>query len=111
MPVRRVVTPPTKQQVTPHQVPTWDSASRANDQINQVISQLPTVERKTLTVSLVVGANRVNHGLSGPARGCTVTPTVADATFAWSFAADGAKQAVITVVGVPQPNATVEVFR
>lgn len=66
--------------------------------------------RVVLTVSLMVGTNRVNHGLGRRARGATVTPTVADATFAWAFATDNATQAIITVVGVPQPNATIEVF-
>lgn len=66
--------------------------------------------RVTLTVSLVVGTNRVSHGLGRRARGATVTPTVADATFAWAFATDNITQAIITVVGVPQPNATIEVF-
>lgn len=97
--------------MTPHQVPDWESNGRANDQIAAVISATPIVERRTLSIDLVVGANRINHGLSGAARGCTVTPTVADATFAWSFAADGDKAAIITVVGVAQPKAVIEVFR
>lgn len=37
-------------------------------------------------------------------------PTVADTTWAWSFAADGDSSVIITCVGVPQPGATVEIY-
>lgn len=111
MPQRRIIRPVARQQVTPHQIPDADSAGRANDAITAQLAAIPVVERRIIAVSLVVGANRINHGLSGTARGCNVTPTVADATFAWSFAADGDKAAVITVVGVAQPKAVIEVFR
>jgi len=111
MPVDKVRRPPQRQQVSPHQVPTWESASRANDAITAQLGALSQHERNILVVDLVVGANRINHGLSAAARGATLTPTVADASFAWSFAASGDKQVVITVVGVNQPKAIVEVFR
>ena len=68
------------------------------------------LDRNTVIVDLIVGANLVNHGLGRPARGATVTPTVADATFAWALTATDARQATITVVGVPQPKAAVELF-
>jgi len=58
---------------------------------------------------LVVGANRINHGLGRRARLAHVVPTVADATFAWAFGVDNDTQAIITVVGVPQPGAIVEI--
>jgi hypothetical protein len=66
--------------------------------------------RSTRTVDLIVGANRIAHGLGRRARGVTVMPTVADTTWAWSFAADGDSNVIITCVGVPQPGATVEVY-
>jgi hypothetical protein len=39
-----------------------------------------------------------------------VTPTVADATWAWAMTAADAKQVTITTIGVPQTNAVIEVF-
>lgn len=67
------------------------------------------IDRVRVTVDLVLGANRVSHGLGRPALHATVAPTVADAAFAWALTGGDAKQAVITVVGVPQPGASVEV--
>lgn len=68
------------------------------------------IQRSGSTVDLVVGANRINHGLGRAPLGATVTPTVADASFAWALTGGDARQAVITVIGVPQPKAYVEVF-
>ena len=60
-------------------------------------------------VDLVVGANRINHGLGRRARLAQVTPTVADATYAWAFSTDNDSQVIVTVIGVPQPSAVVEI--
>ena len=68
------------------------------------------VPRAVFTVDLYVGVNRVVTSLGRRAQGCTVTPTVADPTFAWSFAPEGDRLALITVLGVDQPGATVEFF-
>ena len=62
------------------------------------------------TITLVVGINVVNHGLGRTPKGATVTPTVADASFAWALTTADNGTATITVVGVKQPNAYVEVF-
>jgi hypothetical protein len=66
--------------------------------------------RDVQTVNLTVGANRLNHGLGRKALGCTITPTVADPTWAWAMTAADDKQLTITTVGVPQPNAYLEIF-
>lgn len=66
--------------------------------------------RAVFQQSLALGANRISHGLGRRARGATLTPTVADATFAWSFGTDNDTQAIVTLIGVAQPNATIEVF-
>ena len=60
--------------------------------------------------SLALGANRVSHGLARKPNGATVTPTVADATFAWALTAADTKTVTITVVGIAMPNAYLEVF-
>lgn len=70
-------------------------------------SAIPT--RAQLNVDLAVGDNSINHGLGRRARGCTVTPTVADASWAWAMTSATDKTVTITCVGVAQPNAFVEV--
>jgi len=64
--------------------------------------------RSKATATLVAGDNVVNHGLGRVPTACTVTPTVADASFAWALTAADDKQATITTVGTTQTNATLE---
>lgn len=66
------------------------------------------VDRNQVDASLVVGDNRVNHGLGRPAKTCHVTPSVADATFGYALKSSDTRTAVVTVVGVAQANCTVE---
>ena len=83
-----------------------------NDIWTPAISNLETqqVTRSVVVVSLGVGANTVNTNLGRKARGCTLCPTVADATFAWSFAVNGDAQATITVLNVAEPNCPLEFY-
>lgn len=67
-------------------------------------------DRAMLVVDLVVGATTIVHQLGRKPTGATVTPTVANATWAWALTLSTKTQAVITCVGVAQPGATVEVF-
>lgn len=67
-------------------------------------------EKYGFSADLVVGTNRLSHGLGHGVHGATLTPTVADATFAWELTSSDDKQVVITVVGVDQPKAWVEVW-
>ena len=67
-------------------------------------------DRSTVVVDLIVGENVVRHGLGRAPTGAQVTPTVADATFAWALTATTVSLMSITVVGVAQPGATVESF-
>lgn len=76
-------------------------AQRAADQLH---------DRVMLTVDLKVGANVINHGLGRKPTGATVTPMVADATWAWALTASSSSQMTITCIGVAQPGATVEAF-
>lgn len=88
------------------------SASRLLSDLGDAVGALETGQlvRSRARVDLALGANRIVHGLGRRAVGANVTPTVADATFAWSFAADGDRVAVITLVGVAQPGAAVEFY-
>lgn len=73
------------------------------------------VDRKRITkrADLVVGSNHISHGLGRACEGCNVTPTVADDTFAFAIDRTNPRpdlEVWITVVGVDQPDATVEVY-
>lgn len=67
-------------------------------------------DRDHTTVTLPVGATRVPHGLGRKAIGCSVTPTTADASWAWAMTAADDKTVTVTTIGVAQANAVVEVW-
>jgi hypothetical protein len=60
--------------------------------------------------TLVVGSNRIVHNLGRKPIGATITPTVADASFAWALGSSDDRIAIITIVGVAQPKATIEFY-
>jgi len=61
-------------------------------------------------VNLAVGANVLNHGLGRRPLGANVSPTVADASFAAAMTSANDKQVTITVIGIAQSNAAVELY-
>jgi hypothetical protein len=71
----------------------------------------PRVERSSTTIDLKVGANVINHGLGGKPRGATISPTVADVTYAAAMTAADDRQATISVLNIAQPGAGVEFWR
>lgn len=73
----------------------------------QRAEQLP---RASQVFDLEVGANRVIHNLGRKPIGVAVTPTVADATFAWALTSADERIAIITTVGIDQPKATLDFF-
>lgn len=77
------------------------SAQRAADQLH---------DRAQVTFSLVVGDTTINHTLGRTPTGATVTPTVANATWAWALKSASSTQIILTCVGVAQPNAVIEIF-
>lgn len=79
-----------------------DAAIRAQDAVGP--------SRFQGRISLVVGDNVISHGLNRIPNGATVTPTVADATFAWAMTAATNRTMTIAVVGAAQPKAFVEGF-
>jgi hypothetical protein len=85
---------------------------RAVNDLGERLRQLTsrTGGRVQLVADLVVGANVINHGLGRRAVGVNLTPTAASAAFAWAMTAADAKQVTITVVGVAQPKASLEVY-
>ncbi len=70
-------------------------------------------KRDVVEADLVVGTNRVPHSLGRACEGYTLTPTTADATFAHAIDKTNPRpdlEVWITVIGVAQDGATVEVF-
>lgn len=85
------------------------SVDRAISDMAGVVARLDSnqVTRVRLVLDLVVGANRVAHKLGKVPSHCLVTPTVADAGFAYALTAADKTIATITVIGVDQPGAGV----
>lgn len=110
MGARRPVAPRTRPGVIDHTVTDRDGISRLVGQLVEA-SQRRDADRSRIVVDLVTGTNRVVHGLSSRPFGCVLTPSSADASFAWSFATDGDSIAEIGVVGVDQPACHLEFFR
>ena len=112
MPASKLARVGTRQQLVRNTLATPQQISRVVATQAAAISNLETqqVTRSVVVVSLGVGANTVNTNLGRKARGCTLCPTVADATFAWSFAVNGDAQATITVLNVAQPNCPLEFY-
>lgn len=93
------------------------ATSAAIDQLTTEVARiggLAVLSRQVIVTALVVGVNRINHGLRRPVRGYTLTPSVADASFAHALTTAGNTDPrtclLITVVGVAQPTATLEVY-
>lgn len=111
MPAKVTPRPPVRAQLqTGTQLNGDPTTSRLLSDLGTAIQAIPVRDRVVVVVSLAVGANKVNHGLGRRARGMTLTPTVADATFAWAMTAADDKQVTVTVVNVAQPNAALEIY-
>jgi hypothetical protein len=98
----------TQPRILGHNVPDIDAAQRLTQQLAD--KQQAAQRRSSVTVDLVVGDNTVTHRLGTRPRGAHLTPTVADASFAWALKSRDERQAVITVVGVDQPGAELEFY-
>lgn len=84
-------------------------------QIGQAVGQLLSTSqtRNRLRADLVVGTNHLRHGLRRAVEGFSVTPTVASAVFAVAIDESNPNPELevwITVVGVNQPRARIEVW-
>jgi len=90
----------------------------AQPQLTKVVEAIRALQqtalaRNAVTVSLVVGTNKVQHGLGRAYVGYTVTPTFATVAFGHAVAPGNPRpdlEVWIDVVGSAQPNAVVEVF-
>ena len=76
----------------------------------QVRTEARIGDRAALVVDLLVGSNTIPHRLGRPPLGLSVTPTIADASFAWAMTETTSATVTIVVVGVAQPSAAVEVW-
>jgi hypothetical protein len=78
------------------------------------VSDLARAARRVrLRVDLVVGQNRIAHGLGRAVEGYSITPTVAAAGFAHAIDETNPSPELevwITVIGSAQPQARIEVW-
>ncbi len=84
------------------------ATSRALEEVNAAVDRIPQTSRNIVVADLAVGDNEVRHGLGRKPRYASLTPTVANATFAWAMTNSDERQATISVVGVAQPGAALE---
>lgn len=110
MPAKKLTKPLPRPQMIQHNVPDIDAAQRAIGVLADQAARQALRPWANQTVNLVVGDNRVIHGLGIVPHGCILTPTAADATFAWAMTSRDDKQAVITVVGVAQTGARLSFY-
>lgn len=106
MPARKLQAPRPRDILAPFEAHTDSGKERLLSELARLSSAAPA--RSSVVASLVVGDNRIVHQLGRVPVGCTVTPRVADASFAWALKSADDRVAVVTVVGVAQPNAEVE---
>lgn len=111
MPANKPSRPKTRARHRPYIAGTED-ASRAISQLAESVqrTEAKVGDRSTSIVDLSVGANSVAHRLGRRPIGASITPTVADASFAWAMGETSTTVVVITVVGVAQLGATLEVW-
>ena len=91
------------------------ATSRALDQVTDAIHVLQaTGRRDVVTYDLVIGLNRVRHGLGRPCVGYTVTPRLATLAFGHALSTQVNPrpdlEVWIDVVGSDMPGAIIEVF-
>lgn len=110
MPANKSKRAPQTRQLVSHQSDDPDAVSRSIDAIAAQLVPSTRKERDSQVVNLAVGANVLRHKLGRTPTGAAVTPTTADATFAWALTAKSATTVTITTVGVAQTAATLEVF-
>lgn len=94
--------------------PTTERAFLALETDLEPLYDSPLAGARVFTADLVVGVNRLNHGLGRIPRNVHVTPTTADATWSWAWTTSGnnqpERQIWITTTGVAQAGAVIEVY-
>lgn len=99
----------------PGRVPTLSVGDAASPRmVAGAVSDLARAARRVrLRVDLVVGQNRIAHGLGRAVEGYSITPTVAAAGFAHAIDETNPSPELevwITVIGSAQPQARIEVW-
>jgi hypothetical protein len=108
--------PPRGKERTPAIEVKDEQTDRALTQIRLHLDKLDAArKRDVIEFDLVVGTNKIPHGLGRPVAGYTITPTVTDPFVTFSHAIDRENPRPdltvwITVIGVAQPKALIEVY-
>lgn len=97
-------------------VPSVDDpqVARAIDVVADAVQSLQQkADRVLVTADLVIGTNKVRHGLGRACRGYNVTPSVATIAFAHALNTTNPRpdlEVWISVVGSDMPKAQIEVY-
>lgn len=87
---------------------------RALDALLATVQRLEAQRsRDVVTVDLIIGTNKIRHGLGRAVAGYTLTPTAADATFAHAIDRENPRPELelwVVCIGATQPGATLEVY-
>ncbi len=101
--------------IRPRPVPALSVGDAAEPrQIASAVAELGRAARRDRKrADLVVGQNRIVHGLGRVVEGYSITPTVASAAFAHAIDETNPRperEVWITVVGVDQPGSRIEIW-
>ena len=110
MPAARAQRPRPRAQVIAHEVGTPAATERMVAQLSEQVERQERPYRSSVTVNLVVGTNRVVHGLGRVPKGATLTPSEANLNFAWGITSADERIAVIAVVGSDMPRVVMEFY-
>jgi hypothetical protein len=112
LPPKRLQRPLARENLVPPSLGT-DGDPATDRAISTLTSAIQRLEaqirpRVSMVADLVVGTNRIAHGLGRRPVHCIITPTTASAAFAYALTGDTDEAvAVISVVGVDQVGAGV----
>lgn len=106
--------PPRGKERTPAIEVKDEQTDRALTQIRLHLDKLDAArKRDVIEFDLVIGTNKVPHGLGRAAAGYTIVPTVVSAAFAHALNRENPRPDLtiwIVCIGVAMPNAIIEVF-
>lgn len=109
MPATRASRPRTITQTAAVDTTDQAATARAIADLAASVARLTRAERQRFDVDLAIGANVINHNLGRVPAHATLMPTAADATFAWAVTARDERTITVTVAGLAQSAASLEV--
>lgn len=117
MALRRAQRPRALAKVAPPEGSDPDVLERAVQDLERDLGDVQdarVLTSQVIVANLVVGVNKINHGLGRAPVFATVVPTVADSTWSWAWlrttATNPKSQVWIECLGIDQTGATILVY-